>query len=103
MSVSSTPIGSVATSAVPIRLQTCSTSSGKRRQNHLFHFGVVADRLFQVGSRQSHDADRNGPFGEPRHELRTKIRSDHAKRQDQHLAAKPITASLWCMANCRIG
>ena len=28
MSVSSTPIGSVAISAVPIRLQTCSTSSG---------------------------------------------------------------------------
>ncbi len=83
-SVSSTPIGSVAISAVPMRLQTCSTSSGNVCQDRLFDLGVVADRLVQVGAGQAHDADGDRPFRQPRHELGTQVRRDHAEGHDQH-------------------
>ena len=53
MSVSSTPIGSVAISAVPMRLQTCSTSSGNAFRISLLHLRVVLDRLVQIGARRA--------------------------------------------------
>ncbi len=104
MSVSSTPIGSVATSADADAAPDVLHLVGELGEDHLLHPRVVADRLVEVGSRQPHHADgdrRPRTAGARTREPR--CGAIMPKATISTLTAKPTTAALWFMANCSTG
>ena len=102
-SVSSTPIGSVAISAVPIRLQTCSTSSGNARRM-AFSISVLVriDSSMSVPARRTTlmtmaPSESRGTNSEPR------FGAIIPKATTRTHTANPITSSLLFMQNRRTG
>ncbi len=103
MSVSSTPMGSVATSPLPIRLQTYWISSGKAASN-AFSMRV----LYRIDSLRSVPAKRTTLTAiAPSESLGTNSKPRFGKIMPNATAsvpkAKPITAHLCCMVNLSSG
>ncbi len=103
ISVSSMPIGSVAISAVPMRLQTCSTSSGNAASTA---FSICV--LYLIESSRSvpvsrttltaiAPSDSRGTNSEP------KFGAMMPNATNANVAAKPMTIALCRMATCSAG
>ncbi len=56
---------------------------GEGCQQGLLDLGIFLDRLVQVGPRQAHDIDGEGPFGERGHKFGAEIGRDYAEGQGQ--------------------
>ena len=81
-SESSRPIGSVATSAVPVLVQMSSISSGNFFLRIALNPGPVAKRLFEAHAREPNRVDDHRALVQAGHELRAEAKA-HDGRDDR--------------------